>query len=358
MSKRRVFDIDFPAAEEEDTMPARSDSGRKGPMAAAITENADAVRSRAETEAQIRAENDALAHEHVRLKRLGILTELVPVREVSTELLTRDRKEGRDPEIDELKDSIQAIGLSNPIRVQVTDDGYELVQGYRRLTAFRELLEETADEVYAQIPAHLEAEGAALQGLYQRMVDENLVRRDISFAEMAQLARNYASDARTEVADVASAIGVLFRSAGRQKRNYIGHFASLLERLDGHLFWAEAIPRALGLELEKRLAEKGERVGWLKALLVERQPQSAKEEVQVLRDYLESMRAPTKKAKRGKSRAGAKTTLRYTGPGGLVWCSASDGRVEFRAERDFSILDPRQIEAALDAFFKALDGHG
>jgi hypothetical protein len=55
------------------------------------------------------------------------------------ELLTRDRKAVRDSEIDELKASISDIGLSNPIQVLEAGDGYELVQGYRRMTAFREL---------------------------------------------------------------------------------------------------------------------------------------------------------------------------------------------------------------------------
>ena len=42
-------------------------------------------------------------------------------------------------ELEELKDSIRNIGLSNPIRVEQSGGRYELVQGMRRLTAFREL---------------------------------------------------------------------------------------------------------------------------------------------------------------------------------------------------------------------------
>lgn len=67
-------------------------------------------------------------------------------------------------------------------------DRFELSQSFRRLSAFRELLEETGDSRYARIPATLQARGAQLDHLYRRMVDENLVRRDISFAEMARLA--------------------------------------------------------------------------------------------------------------------------------------------------------------------------
>ncbi len=355
MSKKRIFDIDFPEALGEEGVE-RADKARRGPMATAISENAEAVQERNEKAQAIRAENDALAQEHVRLKRLGLLVDLVPLEAIKTTKLARDRTSDRDDELDELKVSIQAIGLSNPIRVEVTDEGYELIQGYRRLCAFRELLLETGDEKFATIPAALMASGEALERLYRRMVDENLVRRDISFAEMAILAQRYAEDERTEASSVSEAIAHLYPSAGRQKRNYIGHFASLMTYLEGHLSYPESIPRALGLDVEKRLSEKPERIGWLRALLIERQPKTPREEVLVLRDYVVSLSAPGKKAKRGKSRAGAKTTLRYNGPGGLVRCLASDGRIELRAERDFSVLDRRQIEAGLDAFFKALDG--
>ena len=354
MTKRRVFDIEFPE-DEQDPGAARSDN-RRGPMAAAISENADAVETRAATERAIRQENDRLAHDYVWLRQMGLVNDLLPIDGIKTSKLARDRKAERDPEIDDLKKSILAIGLSNPIRVEADEGGIELIQGFRRLTAFRELYQETKDERFARIPAAVLAAGETLEGLYRRMVDENLVRRDVSFAEMAQLAMKYASDPATEASDIDGAITHLYPSVARQKRNYIGHFATLMGYLGTHLSYPEAIPRALGLELEKRLSAKKERIGWLQALLIERQAQSAVEEVKVLRDYLASLAAPDKKAQRGSSRAGAKTTIRYDGPGGLVRCKAADGRIELQAERDFSILDRRQIEAALDAFFKALDG--
>mgnify|MGYP000107713768 CR=1 FL=1 len=69
--KRRIFDIDLP--DEDVPAPVVASSGlRRGPMATAIGENADSLRQREQTEAAIRAENDNLAHEFVRLKRLGL----------------------------------------------------------------------------------------------------------------------------------------------------------------------------------------------------------------------------------------------------------------------------------------------
>lgn len=128
-------------------------------MASAISETLEATSERASAEAAIRAENDALAHEHVRLKRLGLITDLIQTSDVHTDKLTRDRSANVDPELAELKQSIQSVGLSNPIRVEQTDNGYELIQGFRRLTAFRELAAETGDPRYSRIPAALVPRG-------------------------------------------------------------------------------------------------------------------------------------------------------------------------------------------------------
>jgi len=81
MSKRRrMFDIDVPTEPvEAPVLETKSMPTRRGPMAAAVRENAEAVRERAETEAAVRDENDRLAHEHVRLKKLGLIVDLIPL---------------------------------------------------------------------------------------------------------------------------------------------------------------------------------------------------------------------------------------------------------------------------------------
>ncbi|MEC8573652.1 MAG: ParB N-terminal domain-containing protein, partial [Pseudomonadota bacterium] len=283
MSKRRMFDINFPSDPAPEPSPApaaepparapetksmgRAGDARRGPMATAISENADALRARAEAEQNIRAENDRLAHEFVRLKNLGLVVDRIPLDKISTSKLIRDRAVNRDPDLDELKESIRDLGLSNPIRVEEDGDGYQLVQGFRRLSAYQALYAETGDEIYGQIPAGLVARGETLQGLYRRMVDENLVRRDISFAEMAQIALSYAQDPETSSETVEDAVAILYASAGRQKRSYIRHFAELLELIGAELSFAEAFPRALGLDLKKRLVEDQAAVERLKAVL-------------------------------------------------------------------------------------------
>ena len=236
--KRRMFDSEMPDEAPEaqpETFPAGKDVAetRRGPMATAIAETAESSRDRARLEAEIRAENDALAAEHVRLKRAGLITDLIPLDAIDTRKLIRDRKPGPDFELAELVASIREIGLSNPIRVEPAGDGrYELIQGWRRLSAYRQLLEETGDaDSWGRIPAGISARGDELEQLYRRMVDENLVRKDISFAEMAQLALHYAMDPVTEESDPEKAVAILFKSAGYQKRSYIRKFIPLMDRL-------------------------------------------------------------------------------------------------------------------------------
>lgn len=361
MSKRRIFDIDFPE-NEAPPVPAGTEGqeARRGPMAAAIVENAEALRERQVAEAAIRAENDRLAHEHVRLKKLGLIVDLVPLAAVRAGKLTRDRAGTRDPELEELKESIRAIGLSNPIRVEQSEDGYELVQGFRRLTAYRELLQETGDEArYGRIPAGLISRGETLEALYRRMVDENLVRRDISFAEMADLARAYLRDPDTPAASIDEAIAQLYGSAGRQKRVYIRNFATLLDRIGGNLRHANALSRALGLSLLKRIEREPGRASAIQKALQAQPERTEEEEIEILRAHADATAAIDASAVKAPRRAGgnpgARTSLRVDCGGAIARCVATDGRVELRMERDFSAIDRHRLEEAVSAFLAALE---
>ena len=357
--KRRMFDIDLPEDEMPELETKSMGAGlRRGPMATAIGENAESLRQRQEQEADIRAENDALAHEFVRLKKLGLVIDMIPVEAVQATKLIRDRSKRVDADLAELKASIRAVGLSNPIRVEQVGEGrYELVQGWRRLSAYRELLAETGDEAYARIPAGLMAKGETLYSLYRRMVDENMVRKDISFAEMANLARAYADDEGTGCRDLDEAVNVLFATANPQKRSYVRRFAFLMRSVEKSLEHPEAIPRALGLALANKIeAEPGAVTVLTKGLAVVGK-RSAEVELAVLRQFVEGTGAPRDEvpvtgraaAKRGK------TTLRMPLAAGEVKCTAAPGRVELRLDRDFSTVDRRKLEAAVEAFFAALD---
>ncbi|WP_299783917.1 ParB N-terminal domain-containing protein [uncultured Roseobacter sp.] len=349
MSKRRVFDIDF----DEAAVPAGTEEApaRRGPMAAAISENADALSARQAAEAEIRAENDRLAHEYVALKKNGQIVGMVALDQITAVKLIRDRAADRDPDLDELKASILAVGLSNPIHVEEVADGYELIQGFRRLSAYRELFAETGEARFAQIPATLQARGAQLDHLYRRMVDENLVRRDISFAEMAQLAMSYANRSGQSVA---AAIEALYASAGRQKRSYIRHFAQLLTVLGGDLKHPEVIPRATGLSLVKLLEENQRFAGQVRAVLNSQPDRDAALELSLLRSAVSGGQTKPKKAKAPTPRSSAKTTIKLNRPEGVAKCTASSGRFEVTLDHDFGSIEPRRLEAAARAFLDSL----
>lgn len=361
--KRRMFDIDMPDDMPEvtsETFPAEKVSqerSRRGPMATAISEAATSTRNRAEVEAQIRAENDALAHEHVRLKKLGLVVDLVPLDAIETTKLVRDRIKGTDMELAELKDSIKELGLSNPIRLEAREDGkYELIQGYRRLAAFRELLADTGDEErFAAIPAAVSAPGDTIADLYRKMVDENLVRKDISFAEMAMLAIDYAADPLTHETDPDKAVKVLFKSASYSKRSYVRSFISMMKHLSGVLAYPAAVPRSLGLALAARLDEDESLLPAIRADLDGWSNRTEADELRVLRHHLDGaddadvpvQSAPKPAAKPKAAGSKAKTSFQLQRAEGAAKCTAAAGRLEIRLNKDFSTIDRRQLEAAV-----------
>ncbi|WP_306752248.1 ParB/RepB/Spo0J family partition protein [Paracoccus actinidiae] len=358
--KRRMFEIEVPADEPEAFPAGRDDAKvqRRGPMATAISETAESTRDRARLEADIRAENDALAQEHVRLKRAGLIVDLIPLGLIDTHKLIRDRAPAADFELAELVQSIRDIGLSNPIRVEPGRDGrYELIQGWRRLTAFRKLLEETGDaETWGVIPAGIAARGDALEQLYRRMVDENMIRKDISFAEMAQLALHYAMDPHTAEHDPDRAVAVLFKSAGYQKRSYIRNFIPVVQSLGGVLLYPQEMPRALGLALSQRLAEMPGLPAAIAAEFKDWDTRSIKDELDVLRrfagqggDPSDETPDPVKAAVPVLPAGRAKTTFQISRPQGQAKCVAANGRLEIRLPRDFSTVDRRKLEAAVAA---------
>ena len=158
-SARRRFPAGRPVADPEADLPDGIETKsmtqrRRGPMAmaTAIGETGHAWCPRQRIEADIRAENDRLAHEFVRQKTAGLVTDIVPIDLIATTKLTRDHNPAVDLDLDELKASLRDLGLSNPIRVEEVASGqYELIEGYRSRTAYRELLAETGDPHWSHI---------------------------------------------------------------------------------------------------------------------------------------------------------------------------------------------------------------
>ena len=358
--KRRVFDVDLPedrpsAPETKSALPAA-----RGPMATAIGEAGAALRRRAAIEAEIRAENDALAEELVRLRGLGLIVDLVPLDRIRAAKLTRDRRASSDLALGDLKASLREVGLSNPIRVEPDGcGGYELVQGLRRLAAFRELLAETGDARWSAIPAGILAPGEGMATLYRRMVDENMVREGVSFAEMAMLALAYAEEGVGGCASVDEAVNLLYASAGAQKRSYVRRFALLMTRLGKVIEHPTAISRAIGLDLADRIEADPEAQAELDARL-RRARGGAEAELAAMRAFLAERAGAPKPAKRrgalpSARRRAVRIDLPDICPG--AFCTALGERIELRLPgRDLAGADAPRLRAAVAAFLDALDG--
>lgn len=357
--KRRMFDIEMPeeeAAVVEANAPASSQ--RRGPMASAIAENAEALQARKSAAEAIREENDALAHEYVALREAGHVVQAVPLEDVHCHMLVRDRLPGDDMELAELVTSIRDLGLSNPIRVLLRPDGQgvELVQGYRRLRAYGQLLEETGQEEWACIPALVLPGAADIAGLYRRMVDENVIRKDLSFAEMAYAAQNYAADPATEANDLSAAVAALFQSAPYSKRSYIRSFAHLLDTIGSALNFPAEIPRALGVDLSRRLKDHPELVETIRTEVAAKgENRSIRDELDVLRRHTKAdeydvqlepaVAKPANKAGQGGTKA--KTTFHIRSAHGQIKCTAGQGRLEIKVDRDFTSIDRARLEQAI-----------
>lgn len=359
--KRRVFDIGMPDDPETEAPCISTLDGTRsrGPMASAIAENAGALNERATAEAMIRAENDALAHEFVALKRAGLVTAMVPLDAVVSETLVRDRKVGPDPDLVELVTSIRDVGLSNPIRVEERDDGkFELVQGFRRLSAYRELRDADGD-VWAEIPAGILPRGESVAGLYRRMVDENLIRKDLSFAEMALTAQAYAADPETASTNVNDAVAELFQSANYQRRTYIRTFARLMDLLGSALKYPEGISRNLGLAIVKKIESDPKVLQALKAKLKDWDARSISDEIEMLRSVVAT--APARESAKATPGAGQgagrrpRTTFEVGEGANRVRCVAGVGQLTLKLDRDLTSVDRQKLERGIAKLLAALE---
>ena len=294
----------------------------------------------------------------------------VPLDAISTKKLRRDRSCHIDPQIDDLKASILATGLSNPIRIDISRPGsFELVQGWRRLSAYRALHAETGLNCFAEIPAIAVENFTSMEKLYRRMVDENMVRKDLSWAEMGRIALTYKDERSADCDSLEEAIDALFASASPQKRNYIRHFAELIHRLEKVLAFPEAIPRALGIALNQALQSESGRTAALCSALRANPHRNAATELDILRHFATEPEAPDRfedtpllprglytPAKPGKARSPTRpeALVRHDLMGGAVSCTLAPGRVELHLDRDFSQTPRNRLEVAVAAFCAAL----
>lgn len=242
-----------------DSEPVRSDDApvspesqktRLGPMASAVR---DAGRANAAFGGHLGVDELAtleLAVEMKALRDAEVDLRMLDLDQIEETHLQRDRADIDPDALEELKTSIRDQGLALPIRVDLLEDGrYGLNQGRRRLLAVRALYAETGDGRYAQIPALVD-KASERESAYRRMVDENLIREDVSLAELAGLAISYAAEVWIAPDE---AVDRLFASANRNRRWTIGAFVKLLEALGDSLRYPKAVSRDLGRKLAREI---------------------------------------------------------------------------------------------------------
>ncbi len=95
------------------------------------------------------------------------------------EILVKDRKrQADDGKVCEIMESVKEIGLLNPISVNKTEEGYVLVAGLHRLTAYKRL-------GYNRIQAVI----VNMDDVHSELaeIDENLVRAELHYLDRAEM---------------------------------------------------------------------------------------------------------------------------------------------------------------------------
>jgi len=118
-------------------------------------------------------------------------------------------------------------------------------------------LAETGEEAYSTIIARISEPSEARIARYIDMVEENVVREDLTFAEMAQVAITAAGDSEIGESEPEALVTRLYGNLHKMKRSYIRGFVQLLGLLGEDLKWPKDVSRNLGVEV-LRLLKTGE----------------------------------------------------------------------------------------------------
>jgi len=211
----------------------------------------------------------------------GRLVQALPLDTIDAGHLVRDRLTGSvaDDEMQSLVESLRSRGQQTPIEVMEVGQGrYGLISGWRRLTALRQLFEETGDAAFATVHALVRRPDTAVDA-YVAMVEENEIRVGLSYFERAQIVARSVEEG--VYATEKQALNGLFGTASRAKRSKIKSFLPVVEALGGTLRFPTAIGERLGLKLSAQLSETGFAT-WLKDQLIKATPTTAEAEATVL----------------------------------------------------------------------------
>ncbi|WP_323766343.1 ParB/RepB/Spo0J family partition protein [Marinovum sp.] len=317
-----------------------------GPMGAAVREAAGSLAESTESLVEQRRQNAADAKEWRRAQGEGRVLVEIPLDDIQTDALPRDRLDleavAASDEMEELKTSIRERGQKEPIEVFASDAGYQLKKGWRRLTALRQLFKETGDARFSRAVARVDEGAASRIDLYIDMVEENVIREDLTFAEMAQVAIIAAREEGQGAADLVSRI---YASLHKMKRSYIRSFVFLLEQLGAALVFPKAVARNLGVEVARRLQAAPELAPALREELA--QAATPEDQTAILRRFAEGSAAPERKPKAEKS-------VKYEFHVGSTKVTARRGECRILSDVDFASVDRKRLQRAIEAFEAAL----
>ena len=324
-----------------------------GPMGAAVREAAEDLQAATNAKVEARRKNADDAREFRTAQEEGRVLANVSLADISTDALPRDRMDlesiAGSVEMEELKASIRARGQKEPIELFRDEAGpLQLKKGWRRLTALRQLLAETGDEAYSTIVARIGDGESGRLDRYIDMVEENVVREDLTFAEMAQVALTAALDPDVPEDDPEVLVNRLYASLHKMKRSYVRSFVYLLNELGDSLRFPKGVARNIGSEVARKLQKDGG-AGALRLAL-----ESCADEMQqfaTIREFVGHSSAPKKPAKRALARASEKFEFRV----GDIKVTARKGECRILSSKDFASVPKDQLERAIRAFEAALE---
>ena len=279
----RLIGADLPEEEQERFVAAPA--ARRAPIADVAGDAASraAFEEVASTLAEARAE--------------GRMIQRIPLDEIDTAYLVRDRIVADDEEMAALCASIAARGQQTAIEVADLGPGalprWGLISGWRRITALARLRDgaETPEEAarFGSVLA-LARQPAEAGGAYVAMVEENEIRVGLSFYERGRIVARAVD--KGVYADDRAALSALFASASRAKRSKIGSFVRIVRALDGALRFPTALTERSGLALAGALDSDNGLEQRLIAALAKADPQTAEAEAQAISAVIAPARRP------------------------------------------------------------------
>ncbi|APE45649.1 chromosome partitioning protein ParB (plasmid) [Sulfitobacter alexandrii] len=346
MSSKNKFG--FAPVEPSAERPTRSRS--VGPMGAAVRDAADSLQESTAAKVEQRRRNSEDAEAWRTAQEQGRVLVVLPLQDISTDDLPRDRLDldgvAVSDEMEELKASIRDRGQKEPVEVYPGEDGrYQLKKGWRRFTALSQLHRETGEDAFATIIARVETGPSDRISRYVDMVEENVVREDLTFAEMAQVAIEAARDEGVDEPDAAELVNRLYAALHKTKRSYIRNFVFMLNVLGDSLKWPKAVARNLGVDVARAISDP-EQVEALKAAL--ERCGSPEAQTRVLKSFVSAGTKPERDAPKPKQK--------FEFFVGETKVTARAGECRLVSDVDFTSLPKGALEEAVKAFHEALRG--